>query len=306
MIRNARHEVPQQLDGERLDRAAAALQGWSRGEARRCIERGGAYVDRKRVRTASRKLRPGQRLELWWADPPDHQPPPLSPEDLVYRRAGLLALNKPAGVHCQAARHRLVGTLPSMAQVLLDTAELPEPIHRLDRHCSGLVVLGETRRARRELSALWRGEAVRKRYLSIVAGQPPDSVLIDAPIGLEPGGASGQRGVMAGGQAARSSLQVLARSEHACLVQLEPITGRTHQLRVHTAHMGWPMLGDPWYAPAQITALAPRLCLHAWQLSLPAGAPGTPCELEAAAPPAMLEVLAALGISPPAGPASPA
>jgi RluA family pseudouridine synthase len=299
MIRNERIEIPAHQADQRLDRAIAVLSGWSRGEAKRCIARGGVYLDRKRVRVASRKVRAGQRLELWWADPPEPEPPPLTPSAVVRRGDGLLILNKPAGIHCQGARHRLSGTLPDMAQVLLGCTDLPEPIHRLDRHCSGLVVLGEDRRARRELNALWRGDGVRKRYLALVAGQPPEAATIDAPIGLEPGGASGQRGVVPDGKPCRSELKLLARGESAALVQLEPITGRTHQLRVHCAHMGWPMLGDPWYAPRQVRSMAPRLCLHAWRLELPQGAPGTPCVVEAPLPEAIQAVMQTLGISPP-------
>jgi 23S rRNA pseudouridine1911/1915/1917 synthase len=291
LIRNERFVIPAELGGERLDRGIAAIAGWSRGQAKRCIALGGVYLDRKRVRTASRKLRPGQRLELWWADPPDPEPPPLTRDAVVFRRGGLLALNKPADVHCQGSRHRLAGTLPDMARVLLDARDPIEPIHRLDRHCSGLVVMGETRRARRELSALWQQGAVRKRYLAVLAGQAPERLTIDAPIGLEPGGASGQRGIVEDGQHAVSELRLLSRGPSASLVELEPITGRTHQLRVHCAHIGHPMLGDPWYAPPEIAALAPRLCLHAWRLELPAGAPGTPCSLEAPIPGAMLEVM---------------
>jgi len=303
LIRNERHLVTATLSGERLDKAAAALSGWSRGEARRCIVRGGAYLDKKRVRVASRKVLAGQKLELWWADPTEFEPFPLDPSDIVLRQDGLLAINKPAGVHCQGARHRLSGTLPDMARVLLDSDEQPEPIHRLDRHCSGLVVLGEGRRARSELSALWRSGTVRKRYLAIVLGEPPEQATIDAPLGLEPGGASGQRGVVPDGKPCRSELHLLARGRDTSLVQLEPITGRTHQLRVHCAHMGWPMLGDPWYAPKAVRDMAPRLCLHAWQLSLPPGAPGTPCEIEAPVPPELLKGFEVLGISWPPAPA---
>ncbi len=305
MIHNERHEVPAALARERLDRAIAALAGWSRGQARRCIAAGGVYLDRKRVRTASRELRAGQIIELWWADPPEPAPPPLSMASVVLRRDGLLVLNKPAGVHCQGARHRLAGTLPDMARVLLGLSAMPEPVQRLDKHCSGLVVMGETRRARRELNALWRGDAVRKRYLAIVMGEPPPASTIDAPIGLEPGGAAGQRAVVPDGQPSRSELRVLAQGDGAALVQLEPVTGRTHQLRVHCAHIGHPMLGDPWYAPAGVRGQAPRLCLHAWRLALPAGAPGTPCELEAPIPTAMHGVMEAAGISWAAAPPAP-
>jgi len=297
MIRNERFQIPARLSGERLDKAVAALSGWSRGEAKRCIARGGVYLARKRVRVAARAVETGQALELWWADPPEPNTPPLTHDAVVRRAAGLLVIDKPAGVHCQGARHRLAGTLPDMARELLGLDANPEPIHRLDRHCSGLVVLGEDRRARRELGALWRGDRVRKRYLALVAGAPPERCTIDDPIGLEPGGASGQRGVVPDGQAARSLLRLLAQGDGAALVELVPITGRTHQLRVHCAHRGWPMLGDPWYAPRAVARMAPRLCLHAWRLSLPQGAPGTPCRLEAPVPEALQAAMDAVGIS---------
>jgi RluA family pseudouridine synthase len=302
MIRSERYRIPAELAGQRLDRAIAEVSGWSRAEAKRCIARGGVYLERKRVRVAARPVAAGQRLELWWAEPPEPEPPPLAPEAVVWRSRGLLVVDKPAGIHCQGARHRLAGTLPEMARALLGLEAMPEPIHRLDRHCSGLVVLGETRRARRELSALWRGDTVRKRYLALVTGAPPEGATIDAPIGLKPGGASGQRGVVPQGQPARSELRLLVQAGDVALVQLEPLTGRTHQLRVHCAHMGWPMLGDPWYAPREVTERAPRLCLHAWQLDLPRGAPGTPCALEAPVPSEMRAVMEAAGIRPPAPP----
>ncbi len=296
MIRNERFEIPEGLGGERLDKAIAAISGWTRGRAKRCIARGGVYLARKRVRIAARKVEPGQRLELWWADPPEPEPPPLQPQAVILRRGGLLVIDKPAGVHCQGARHRITGTLPDMARELLGCDAMPEPIHRLDRHCSGLVVLGETRQARRELGALWRGDRVRKRYLALVVGEPPDQCSIDAPIGLEPGGASGQRGVVADGQPSRSVLRLQQQGDGVALVQLQPITGRTHQLRVHCAHMGWPMAGDPWYAPREVGRMSPRLCLHAWKLELPSGAPGTPCSLEAPIPSELMEAMEAVGI----------
>jgi len=291
LIHNARHTVPDGLVGERLDRAIAALMGWSRGEARRCLQRGGIYLGKRRVRTASRKVRRGDVLQVWWADPPEGEPPPLPASALLVRRGGLVAIDKPAGIHCQAARHRLAGTLPDMVRVLLGSRDAVDPVHRLDKHCSGVVVLGETKRARRELSALWAGGGVRKRYLALVAGEPPnDEGEIDAPIGKDPHGPPSRKMVAADGRSSLSRYRVLARSSGTSLIELEPITGRTHQLRVHCAHLGWPMLGDPWYAPPSVAAMAPRLCLHAWRLELPKGALGTPCEIEAPVPGELVEL----------------
>jgi 23S rRNA pseudouridine1911/1915/1917 synthase len=279
------------MAGERLDRALAALMGWSRGRARRALQRGGVYLGKRRVRTASRKVRAGDRVQVWWADPPEPEPPPLPARALLARSQGLVAIDKPAGVHCQAARHRLAGTLPDLARALLGARDPIEPVHRLDRHCSGVVVLGETKRARRELSALWAAGVVRKHYLALVMGQPSeDSGVLDGPIGLDPAGPASRRMVVEGGQAAQSRYRLLEHRDGVSLLELEPLTGRTHQLRVHCAHAGWPMLGDPWYAPPRVAAMAPRLCLHAWRLQLPKGAPGTPCRLEAPVPPELAEL----------------
>ncbi|MFH1464961.1 MAG: RluA family pseudouridine synthase [Pseudomonadota bacterium] len=298
MIREAHAQIPADLDGERLDRAMAALLGISRGQARRVLDLGGAYLAGQRLRTASRPVKAGERVQAFWADPAEPEVPPLSESAVLLRRKGLLAVDKPAGVHCQAARHTLVGTLPDLCQQLLGLRTPPEPMHRLDRDCSGVVVLAEHAQARSGLGQLMARGRARKRYLAVVAGEPAeDAMRIAAPIAEDSAGPAGRRCVAEGGQEARTLLRVLVRGAGASLVELEPLTGRTHQLRVHCAHMGLSMLGDPWYAPPEVRGRAPRLCLHAWRLELPRGAPGTPCEVEAPLPEAFMTVMAACGIA---------
>ncbi len=298
MIHQARHRVDLSLDGERLDRALAHSLGWSRGQARRVIALGGVYLAGKRVLTASRRVRAGQGLEAVWAEPPEPQVPPLPSQALLLDRQGLVAVDKPAGVHCQAARHRLKGSLPELVRQLLGLRGAIDPVHRLDRDCSGVVVLGSSKRARRELSALWQSGTVIKRYLALVAGSPAEGeLLVDAPLGPAPRGQRGPQAVVTGGQRARTKVRLLQRGPTASLLELRPLTGRRHQLRVHCAHSGWPMLGDRWYAPPEVQSLAPRLCLHAWRLELPPGAVGTPCELEAPLPEDLLAVLQEQGLS---------
>jgi len=298
MIREAHAEVPAELGGERLDKALAALLGLSRGQSRRVLQAGGAWLGGQRVRTASRPVKVGEQVQAYWADPPEAEVPPLSPAAVLLRRAGLLAVDKPAGVHSQAARHRLVGTLPELCQRLLGLREAPEPVHRLDRDCSGVAVLAETPAARRGLGKLWADGRPTKRYLAILAGViAAEEAVLDFPIGEDPAGPPGRRCVVEGGQAARSALRVLGRGVEATLVELRPLTGRTHQLRVHCAHLGHPLLGDRWYAPPEVAARAPRLCLHAWRLDLPRGAPGTPCALEAPVPETFTAAMAAAGVS---------
>ncbi len=293
MLRSEAYRTPPELEGQRLDRALAQLSGRSRGWARQVIALGGVYLDRKRVRKQSRSLGAGQRLQACWVEPPEALPPPLPQQALLLRRHGLVAVNKPAGVHCQAARHRVAGTLPELVRALLGIASAPDPIHRLDRDCSGIVVLGETRRARSGLGALWRTGGASKRYLALLAGQPPEEELeIDAPLARERGSAF----VSEQGKASLTRLRLLDRAGATSLAELEPVTGRTHQLRVHCAHIGCPILGDQRYAHAQAREAASQLCLHAWRLSLPPGFPGTPCKLQAPLPERFAQRLEALGM----------
>ncbi len=282
MIRRSEGRVGPELDGERLDRALAALLGWSRGRARRVVELGGAWVDRRRVRVLARPVRTGQQVVVFWADPAEPEPPPLGPEAVLLRAGGLVAVDKPAGVHAQAARHRVAGTLPDLVAALLDLDVPPEPVHRLDAETSGVMLLGTDTRAVARASAALREGRLHRTYLAVVdAGPPRDSGVLDVPVG---------------GRPASTAWRVLARRERAALVLLEPRTGRTHQLRIHALHGGWAILGDRRHAPPGVAGRAPGLCLHAWRLGLPPGLPGGPRRLEAPLPPAFLATLAAEGL----------
>jgi tRNA pseudouridine32 synthase/23S rRNA pseudouridine746 synthase len=270
MILEQRALVPAELAGERLDRAIAALFGRSRGWARRVAELGGVYLGGSRVRMLSRAVAAGDQLFVCWADPEEPEPAPLLPEAVLHTTHGWVAVNKPAGIHCQAARHRVRGTLPDLAARLLGDANPPEPVHRLDRGTSGVVLLARTAAGRRLLAAQWREETVGKRYVGLVAGVPvEDEGRITLRLGPDsrfPGGMRVAQGNE--GQAASTRWRCLARADGYAMLLLEPETGRTHQLRVHCAASGWPILGDTRYAP-QTVAAAPRLALHAWQLLLP-------------------------------------
>ncbi len=143
----------------------------------------------------------------------------------------------------------------------------PGIVHRLDRETSGLLVVTKTQRALSSLSRLFQKRRVEKRYHALVAGcVSEDELTIEAPIGRVEAGVPWWRVVAAGGgggRAAETRLRVRERGRRTTLVELEPVTGRTNQLRIHCAHAGHPIIGDAWYGGRE----APRLCLHASRLA---------------------------------------
>lgn len=139
----------------------------------------------------------------------------------------------------------------------------PGIAHRLDRATSGLMVIAKTQRALSILSRHFHHHLVEKRYLALVHGRVvEDECLINAPIGRDPEGQPKWR-VMESGKPAETRLRVLERRDSLTLVELEPVTGRTNQLRIHCAHLGHPIIGDEWH---NVTDTG-RLCLHAARLA---------------------------------------
>jgi 23S rRNA pseudouridine1911/1915/1917 synthase len=135
----------------------------------------------------------------------------------------------------------------------------PGLVHRLDRATSGLLVVAKTQSALSQLSQHFQRRLVEKRYLAILHGSvAADRLTVEAPIGHEPE-AQPKWSAMEGGKPAETRLRVLERRGGLTFVELEPVTGRTNQLRIHCSHVGHPIVGDEWYAPAPFA----RLCLHA-------------------------------------------
>lgn len=148
-------------------------------------------------------------------------------------------------------------------------------VHRLDQDTSGLILMARGIEAQRRLSRLFETRQVHKRYVAVVHGQPTPTEAdeagwhtIDSPILLD-----WERRpihiISPEGKPSRSRWRALHRSDTATLLELEPVTGRTHQLRVHLQSIGHPMLGDSLYAPPEVRALSPRLMLHARDLGFP-------------------------------------
>lgn len=195
--------------------------------------------------------------------------PPLA---ILHEDDLVLAVDKPAGVPSQPTLTGDVGTLPWLVARHLGRriAEVAT-VHRLDRDTSGVVVFGKTPHATRALAAAFRAGEVRKTYLAVARGRLEGAGTIDAPLGPLPG-SRGSHAVRPDGAPARTRWEAIAHlGNDATLVRLHPETGRTHQLRVHLAHLGHPIVGDLRYGgPRRAGPIEPpRLLLHARALALP-------------------------------------
>ncbi len=193
----------------------------------------------------------------------------------IHEDAYLLVLEKPNGLLSVPGRGPdKQDCLSKRVQALYPDALI---VHRLDQDTSGLLIMARGIEAQRRLSKLFEIRQVQKRYVAVVAGQPERTQAqvptdeqgwrsIDGPIWLD-----WERRplhiIHPNGKASRSHWRTLQTGDQASLIELEPVTGRTHQLRVHLQSIGHPMLGDSLYAPPDIQALSPRLLLHAQELA---------------------------------------
>ncbi|MBW8076627.1 MAG: RNA pseudouridine synthase [Gallionella sp.] len=195
---------------------------------------------------------------------PNYLPPLLADLDLVYRDEGLLVLNKPAGLLAVPGR----GTDKSDSLATRVQAEFPDAlvVHRLDMATSGLMLFARGAQMQRQLSAMFRERGVEKRYVAVVAGELEHTTgEIALPLGSDWPNRPRQKVDMVEGKPSLTRYRLLAYDSgtHTSRVELEPVTGRTHQLRVHLTTLGHPILGDALYGDA---ASACRLLLHASKL----------------------------------------
>jgi 23S rRNA pseudouridine1911/1915/1917 synthase len=273
--------------GERLDRFIAARGGISRGVARRALEAGGVFLDGRRCKVASRAVHAGQRVEvnLEEGGRPAASPPPLDRSRLLYADAALVAVDKPPGVPAQPTLTRDRGTIAELAGALVGGGALTV-VHRLDLETSGVTLLARTRDAAAALSEAFRAGSPRKTYLALTARAPsPREGRIDEPLGPDPL-RRGRRIVTAAGEEAVTAYRTLREGERAALVEARPETGRTHQIRVHLAHLGAPLLGDVRYGGPRrvLEASADRVMLHARRLEIAHPDSGEPLAFEAPVP----------------------
>ncbi len=268
-----------QTSGERLDRyVSERLPDLSRAAAQRLIEEGNVRVDGRESKPSYR-VRSGERVTVR-IPPPESATalPEAIPLDIIYEDENVLVVNKPAGMVVHPAAGHAAGTLVNAVlahspHISVGGVERPGIVHRLDADTSGLIVIAKNDAALHELQAQFKSRGVHKTYLALVEGHiTPPRGIIDAPIGRDPK----RRQRMAvlpnpGSAAARNAVTVyrtVATLGNYTLVEAEPQTGRTHQIRVHFAFLGYPIVGDVVYGRKKNPLGLARQFLHAWKLSL--------------------------------------
>jgi 23S rRNA pseudouridine1911/1915/1917 synthase len=309
------------MAGKRIDAyLASRYPDYSRSVVKKVIDVGAVLVNGQPVK-ASYKVRLGDRICIWLPELADDAPTPEDiPISVVYEDAALTVVNKPAGMVVHPAKGHWSGTLVNALQFHYDTlsttagAERPGIVHRLDRDTTGLLLVAKADSAHQRLAQQFEQRTIHKEYLALVAGSPErDSDYIERTIGFHPT----NREKMAirlpedGGKDAVTFYEVIERFRGYALVRCKPQTGRTHQIRVHLAHIGHPIVADKAYsgrdrlmlgdvigpgatgAEAE-TVLIDRQALHAHSLRLDHPLTGQPLHLTAPLPDDMTRTLVAL------------
>jgi 23S rRNA pseudouridine1911/1915/1917 synthase len=292
--------IPEGRSG-RVDRFVADATGLSRSHIQKLIGEGRLTADGVPLR-ANAIVAPGTELRLDIPEPTvlDLAPAPDIPLDIVYEDDDLLIVDKPAGlvVHPSPGHHdgdTLVNALLARAGGAeyggIAGVARPGIVHRLDRDTSGLLMVAKHDAAQHSLMAQLKARRVRKTYLALVAGSVAAAVgRIEAPIGRDPKHRT-RMAVVPDGRPSTTGYRVRERFPGWTLLDLDLVTGRTHQIRVHLDAIGHPVAGDPLYGTGTSRrgpAGLDRLFLHAWRLEL--AAPGDGHLIRAEAPlPAELE-----------------
>ncbi len=287
--------------GKRLDQfLAEQVENLSRTQLRKIIDLGGVHVEGRRQRKCTRALQGDEEIEVH-VDGLSLEPFVVRDAHILYRDKFLLALNKPAGVDTQPTHARFKGTLYEALLRMLQDPWRPHlkpelgMVQRLDRDTSGVMVFSIHPQAHKGLTAAVSGREITKVYLALVAGCPCEgqgeirSRLVRSRNGNR------MMSVTSGGREAVTRYRVLETFSEAALLEVQPVTGRSHQIRVHLAELGHPLLGDGFYGgPDQAGGLKIlRHLLHSRRLILNHPVSGRPLEVEAPLPEDLSAVLEA-------------
>ncbi|MDQ7843236.1 MAG: RluA family pseudouridine synthase [Armatimonadota bacterium] len=260
--------------GLRLDTFLAGRVPLSRSQIQALIASGHVTLDGRVVKPAT-KVRAGQQVEMVVpAREPAAVIPQALPLEIVYEDEDLLVVNKPAGLTVHPGAGRPSGTLVNALAarvpglLALGGGLRPGVVHRLDKDTSGLLVVAKTERAFRALQQQVASRAMRRTYLALVHGVvPSEEGTIEAPIGRHPRLRT-RMAVVPGGRPAITRYRIVERFPAHTLIEAELVTGRTHQIRVHFAHVGHPVVGDPVYGGRRPSLGIGRQALHAWRLEV--------------------------------------
>jgi 23S rRNA pseudouridine1911/1915/1917 synthase len=298
--------VPEALHGRRLDLALVDLvPEFSRSYLQQLVEQGSLTLNGQVARKASAKVRAGDRGVLELRPTPQSQafkPEPMA-LDVVYQDAHLLVIHKPAGLVVHPAPGNWSGTLLNgLLSLDAQAAQLPRAgiVHRLDKDTSGLMVVARTRTVMDALVRMIAAREVSRQYLALAhkpwAGPSPRDV--DAPIGRDSRNRLRMAAVdleRAPGKTARTTIELLDNAALGCWVRCTLHTGRTHQIRVHMALLGHPLVADELYGGAPAAGLT-RQALHAYRLAFEHPVSREPMAFEAPIPQDLAQALAQWGL----------
>jgi 23S rRNA pseudouridine1911/1915/1917 synthase len=297
--------VPEEAAGTRLDRfLAEALPSYTRSAIRRFLDLGRVRVDGARAAKAGLPLRPGMVIEV---DPPSPEPAPLLPEsipiEVVFEDRDLAVVDKPAGLVVHPGHGNPTGTLVhallgrGIALAPAGGALRPGIVHRLDRETSGLLVVAKSDPAHRALARAFASRAVSKTYVALVWGRPvPAEGRIDRAVGRSRADRTRMSVHSPRGRAATTLYRTRERLAGATLLEVDLVTGRTHQIRVHFSAIGHAVVGDARYGGSPWKSLRPgpvrdalrecrRIALHAERLALAHPITGKALEFRVPIPP---------------------
>jgi len=282
-------KVMEAFNGERLDICLVELdRSISRSRLQKLIKDGNVKVDGAPCLTSKFQVKPGMRIEVTIPPPevPEYAEGEKIPLKVLFEDDWMIVINKPAGMVVHPAAGNWTGTVvnailgrePDLAEDFDDAPLRPGIVHRLDKDTSGCLVVAKTPESLTRLSAEFAKRNVAKTYLAIAAGWPKkQDGVIKTLIGRHPIDRKRMAVLKSRGREAISLYETLRQGEidgqRASLFEVRILTGRTHQIRVHLAHIGNPVAGDSVYGGAKRLP-APRQMLHAWKLEMPHPADG--------------------------------
>mgnify|MGYP001765196871 CR=1 FL=1 len=305
-VETRQFRVPADAQGDRVDRVLAeAVPDFSRSYLQQLIEQGHVRLNGRPVQRAAHRVRLGDALEVELRPTPQARSfrPEMLPLHVVYEDEHLCIIDKPAGLVVHPAPGNWTGTLLNGLLGRDPSArDLPRAgiVHRLDKDTSGLMVVARTRTAMDELVRRIAAREVRRQYLALAHGRwsGPSPQRVEAAIGRDPRNRLRMAVVdlaHQSGKPARTDVECLAQAPAGCVVRCTLHTGRTHQIRVHMAWLGHPLVGDVLYGGQPLDGLS-RQALHAARLAFEHPVSGEPLSFESPLPADLRAVLAQWGV----------
>ena len=293
--------VVQQNQTDRLDKfLVTCLPERSRARLQSLIKDGSVTIGNEVITKTGFRVEPGNEISV---RVPPLQPSGLIPEniplDIIFENKDLAVVNKPAGMVVHPSAGHATGTLVHAALAAIPDLEgiggeeRPGIVHRLDKETSGLIVLAKNERAHHWLQDQFRLRAVKKTYLALVDGRPPTPVgRVEAEIARDPSHRKQMAVVSDGhGRSAVTEYRTLEQFQNFTLIEAHPLTGRTHQIRLHLAFLGCPIVGDRVYGRKKASLELGRHFLHAARLSIIFPGEKEPHTFEAPLPPELMKIL---------------